>query len=625
MNKQIKKIVWLLLLMLCPFNSFAQSSSLGTLGHFYLNYCGYDEPFWGRACGYSEKENGEYKQKNVSAMVFFPADSVKKFVGGKCAGVRIGVSADVKNAVVFVRRDYRDIGTKLAQKTVDLKTGWNEVVFDTPIVLTEGEGLTVGYDFDNTIQSDHNIMTTDKNYMAPEEACIMSINGKRPELYTRFLGCFFIHAIITDKPEVTENKMTFVSLSHTNIINQEGKINIDIKVKNIGSNKISSIGATMKINGVNAGSFEEQTSIAPLQLASVRHSDVDVKNGQTLIVSINTINGKSIPSLNDTITIEGCLPVKYKRMALVEEFTTEKCGNCPREGKNIHNVLSKDEFRGKAVFVAHHVGYGKDKFTFDFDDLFLGLFGHKKEAFAPSVSINRRTSIFAKENTPAHRVNGVEGFTNYLKEGLEYPASATINLSKRIDLKTKEMHIEVSGNVLLDYVKKDNLYVNIYLVEDNIFTDSQAAAANGYYHQGVIRKVITSPEGTKISFAEDGTYTYAVDTRFPEVSNGNNLRLVAFVANQLLNELPKDNHNICEVYNATQEDIKEFLSVEDLPDNNIELFVVDNCVKVLGNASIEAIYTMDGKIIANDNLKEGVYIVRVVTPGGFISKKLLVR
>lgn len=630
MKKQVHILLWTLLLMLCPLNIFAQFPAPvnGIVGHYYLNYCGYDEPLWGRSCGYSDKDKqtGEYKQKSISAMVYFPTDTIKKFVGGKCIGVRIGVSAEVKDAVVFVRRDYRDISKKIASKKLNLQPGWNEVLFDTPVDLPEGEALTVGYDFDNTIQNDHSVMTVSKQtHDVSEYAAIMSINGKKPELYTRYIGCFYIEAVISEKPDVTENKMRVTSLRHGYGLDKEGKTKIYYNVQNLGSNKITSIEGNILSDGKKVADINQSVSIIPLQNVMLEQDGILVKNGQPLSVVLNKINGVDVAPITMSVMVEGCISQKYKRTALVEEFTTENCGNCPRATTIVHKVLDREEFRDNVVFVAHHTGYGKDNFTFDFDELFLGLFGNKYESFAPSISVNRRFSMLADVNTPAHRVGNEEEVAAYFKEGVEHPAAATINLVKTIDLKKRSMHVEITGNVLPEYVAKDALYVNLYVVEDEIFTNTQTGAKGSFTHQGVIRQVVTKPEGSKISFGQDGAYTYSVDTQLPELSNWDHIRLVAFVGNKMIAELPKGKENICEVYNATQVPVSEFVSVEDVQGNDVKVFVADGSVQVEGNASIQAIYTMDGKMVANENLVGGAYIIRVATPSGMISKKFVVK
>ena len=48
---------------------------------------------------------------------------------------------------------------------------------------------------------------------------------------------------------------------------------------------------------------------------------------------------------------------------LIEEFTGDRCGNCPSGSAAIHKTMKELEEQSKAFIVYHHVGFTEDKFT----------------------------------------------------------------------------------------------------------------------------------------------------------------------------------------------------------------------------------------------------------------------
>ena len=50
---------------------------------------------------------------------------------------------------------------------------------------------------------------------------------------------------------------------------------------------------------------------------------------------------------------------------LIEEFTGDRCGNCPSGAAAIHKTMKELEEQSKAFIVYHHVGFTEDKFTAD--------------------------------------------------------------------------------------------------------------------------------------------------------------------------------------------------------------------------------------------------------------------
>ena len=81
--------------------------------------------------------------------------------------------------------------------------------------------------------------------------------------------------------------------------------------------------------------------------------------------------------------------LKFVKIPLLEEFTTEMCTNCPSAAEAIHNALSVGKNSNEVAPLCHHSGYHEDQFTQQCDRYMLWLYGDDG-TYAPALMLDRK-------------------------------------------------------------------------------------------------------------------------------------------------------------------------------------------------------------------------------------------
>ena len=74
---------------------------------------------------------------------------------------------------------------------------------------------------------------------------------------------------------------------------------------------------------------------------------------------------------------------------LLEEFTTEKCPNCPRVANFVHKAMEEPDFAGRLNTMENHAGYYTDQLTTTFHDAWRWFYDNE---FAPAVMYDRHAN-----------------------------------------------------------------------------------------------------------------------------------------------------------------------------------------------------------------------------------------
>lgn len=212
--------------------------------------------------------------------------------------------------------------------------------------------------------------------------------------------------------------------------------------------------------------------------------------------------------------------VPSMKKVLVEEFTTEKCSNCPRVAQYMHEVCDEDAYKDRVIVICHHAGYFTDWLTQECDEEIAWLYG---SAFAPAV-IYDRTELPKGDmaDTPS---------TKDLRDNFDRQLALTpaVGISLTTTLNEEELLVNVA-------LKREGSFnfsdprLSVYLTEDNIKPLVQSGDKDKtHIHQHVIRGY-NSTWGDKIEWdgsAFTASYTFAID----ESWKIEDLKVAAFVNN----------------------------------------------------------------------------------------------
>ena len=255
-----------------------------------------------------------------------------------------------------------------------------------------------------------------------------------------------------------------------------------------------------------------------------------------------------------------------ERTVLIEQFTGQSCGNCPWGSESIRNVI---EDNARVIHIYHHVGYYEDQLTISKSKPLTYFYG-TSSTYAPAVMMNRK---IISGSVPVMGINKLT--TARLNTQLENPSYVKIDLKTTYDAATKELTVDVSGELRREY---PNAKLNVYVIQDNIIAkqyalvdetgklvtmqDYQTGNYTGkvdgdwyaeYNHRNTLRAVLTPNWGDAFEIEKgkfSNTYTYKIPAKITGFDTDvDNMYVVAFVADYI--DSKKENIGKCEVHNAT--------------------------------------------------------------------------
>lgn len=214
--------------------------------------------------------------------------------------------------------------------------------------------------------------------------------------------------------------------------------------------------------------------------------------------------------------------VPSQKKVLVEEFTTEKCSNCPRVAQYMHEVCEEDAYRDRVVVICHHAGFGTDWLTQDCDEEIGWLYGC---GYAPAVMYDRSQLPGGDmADTPA-----TKDLRDNFDRQLELTPSIGISLTTDMDRESGTLTV----NVALKRERAANMTdprLSVYITEDDIKPLAQSGdKEKTHMHRHVIR-AYNSSWGDVIEWNgsdSKASYTFDMDEKWKV----DNLKVIAFVNN----------------------------------------------------------------------------------------------
>ena len=477
----------------------------------------------------------------VSGAIFLPADMLASYEGSHIVKLRGALASkiNVDSLVLWVRSSLK--GENLTEAVITTKTtpkmakGWNEAELSTPFVK---DMSSVG--------------------ILSVEAVVEGSN-----LPSYDLGLTAALANTFDDASLTKMQVTVV---------------------NNGQSSVSG--------------FTLQTRYALCDDVYTHHFDVQLGWGEKTTVeyqipNLSTVSQgdiqvtlQSIDDGDDETATNNSIKAKFAlvKKVLVEDFTTEPCGNCPRVSGYLHTLLSWDEFHNRVVAVCHHSGYKTDWLTLACDEKMASRFA---VGYSPAIMVDRKPIWPGLHECPSQ--SQLEAALRYV---MQDAAHVSINISGSYDETTHKLNVIVSGK--RDELKATNPQLTVYLVENDVLAQHQSGATGAYYHQHVIR-AYNSDFGEKINW-EGNQYEYAVSFDVEDGWVKENMQIVALVAND-----DTGNNQNCAVDNVEQAGFP---------------IGIPETVSSVGKSGMEhtEYFTLDGRRL--DTSRPGMVIVRKTNADG---------
>jgi thiol-disulfide isomerase/thioredoxin len=217
------------------------------------------------------------------------------------------------------------------------------------------------------------------------------------------------------------------------------------------------------------------------------------------------------------------IPEGFTKKVLLEEFTGEWCVNCPDGASILHGMTEK--YPTKLIVAAVHQGDWLQIAQLTQLSTHLGgIAGY------PRASINRVPAAGTTNNQDGMVVYSRGNWeTNVVRlMDAENQKTAKIGLGIESSITNNLLSLKVHTGFKTTDARDTRL--TVYLVEDSVQAQSQTGATtNPYFHQHVLRKVLSGPLGDSIQL-NTGNYAFKTyDNIDISAYKQANLKIIAFI------------------------------------------------------------------------------------------------
>lgn len=586
------------------------------------------------AIGYSSNSLGYgIGLGNVTTLqgaIYLTPDQLAKYKGQQIVGVRVAFwEHPGTECKVFIKKDLK--GTPLLEQSVTgLEEGWNYIPLNAGLDI-DGSGLYVGFSSKTGLFS----LAMDKDASSDENGNWISVRNNTwlhtTAANTNWVGALCMEALIGGgdySDDKIQNQVIVDQVVANYLVSSTQNLQYKAYITNLGTATLTDFDLVYILDGGEA----VKKHVSGLNLANREAMELNVEldakvaDGQhtlrTYIENINSSGSKFSSKTDNTYAFNCATGDYFMPNALYEQFSTEQCSQCPNAHKLYHYV-----FRGHKdiVAVSNHVGFGTDQLTIDDSKWFLNFYGSGE--FAPAVMVNRL--VLSDAAYPVISISGY-GLTYGLSAALSQPAKVRTYSKIKYDANTRKLTIQAAAEKKNDFSSGgSDLQMNLFLVEDSVFTGGmQAGAGTNYRQDNVLRQVVArvnNTYGDAVTWNGNEALGKEYVVTVPETWNMKHLKVVTFI-----NKDGKNNFKAYQVYNSNVQRIADEVPVDPtglatITDHISPLRYLPEMQAVLLPADMVgkkyAVFTTDGRLVmsgiaqgaevAVGYLPSGCYLMRV--------------
>lgn len=535
----------------------------------------------------------------VSGAIYIPADQVRLYANNHIDSIHAGLASrlNVDSLRVWVRTSLT--GEDLASGAISGRSGstprvakgWNTIALDHPYAISnQSEGLYIGYSYHqkgNTVA----LSVVDN----PQNNALFVQLGTEAEWQDRNSeGALAVEAYVYgDQLPKYNLTLTSLDLSRAYIVDN-GTLAVSTQVRNNGTETITGFDAVCRVDDqdetytthINERIPYGETHLVEFSITPAISSATPSNRKLTVTIDHLTEGADVYPNDNTLSAPFEVVAHDFTRNVLLEEFTTEKCPNCPRVAGYLHKALQDERIAGRAIALCHHSGYYTDWLTIPSDNDYLWFFGGGG-SYAPAMMFDR--SAMDGENTVCLPQSADEIVLRTMSR-LSQTAYVSISINAEVDSNDANLlHVNVEGERLKENFTAHAPRISVVLYEDNIKARSQASGGDDYVHQHVSR-CVNSTWGDVIEWDGD-TYTYTCDLTLREDYVRDYLGVVAYIW-----DYDTENPAQCEVANAASITWNKVA-------NNIAAPIQEDTTSA-------RFYTLDGREVSEATRTPGIYLVK---------------
>lgn len=604
----MRKIVTAALLALISSTAAAQSESVR------IGYVEGQDP----SAYYSSTQSGA----KISAAIFLPPDILARYPGCSISAARAMLNSrlNIDDLEIWVRQslDGDNLASSILTRDSDpaLSKGWNNVNYSgsDSYIIPEypEEGLYIGVTYTQSGAAmgiaSLTTGTPDAGFLLPPDSNDWQ---DLSETYT-----FAIEAILTGDRLPRRNLKLENSIFSPYFVTDQDTYTGAATVRNIGIDTVTSFDISVDIAEATEPYTARYECSIPygetFEFSYTFSPEITATEGETPItLSITSVNGAQDIDPSDN-TLSGSIlivPYDMTRHVLVEEFTTERCSNCPRVAGWMHELLQQHRYASLVIPVCHHSAYGTDAFTIPSDEDYVWFYA-PKQIYAPSIMVDRLQS---STGVPPFNPASLQAMADFIDIAAAIPAEVSLSLHGEINAPLNadptELRVTVRGSKTVETLCEDPRIVCV-ITEDNLPSIHQAGvdSSEPYFQQHVSRAV-NATWGEPVPFIGD-TYEYTVTLPLDNVRDINNTNLVAYIFNY-----DPQSRNNCPVQNAALIPATSFTPTLSSPIHPDDLTLPDSHLK-------PHYYTLTGQSLSSAPTTPGIYIM--LEPSNPNPRKILI-
>lgn len=556
----------------------------------------------------------------LSAAIYIPAERAAAYAGCSVTAVSFGLSAESQDVSVFVAEE---LNAPLTTQTVGNGAyGWNEVTLDAPYVIGD-RGFYVGYTATGLKQLGVSTAYDDN-------ACYVAVNGQWANYATtQGFNALCLRFTVTGSPALPDLALRSLAVEPA----RTGEpFTVRCAVRNFSPDVVTGVSFDYALDGGATQTVEAAAQIAPsatdtVELTLPAFDAERTASGTLTLAAANGLADAYAANNAQPLALESRDLIFYRPM-VVEEGTSIRCGWCPRGIVALREMKARypDTFLPIAI---HLNTLGTDPLTPDtYEDIETRFFS----SGLPNCVIGRDRDLVMSPSTEALQA-AYDNYSFVADAGVELKAAFGRDDANRttvtFDAATTFAASHENANYRLAFVVIENA-VKGY-TQTNYFAGGGQGEMGGFENlpaqtdvvldevaHGIWQTFTGTLRSIPTTIEKGETYTYSYTTLLPAaVQDSTHLEAVALLIDVRTGHIV----NACKA--PLGSDPTGISNATATP--AWRLTARDGRIVADGSYDTLQVFTTDGRLVRNEGLAPGTYLVRLVKGRHTAVSKLLVR
>ncbi|MFC4665383.1 hypothetical protein [Falsiporphyromonas endometrii] len=614
--------------------------------------------------GYSYGEPSKKGSEKAGGSIFYAAgplflnDMLSDFKGDKAVGLRVYLHQPYQKAKVFLRNGIDKKKGFLAQKEVDLKQGWNDIYFDSPVELPQ-DSLLAAYFIKTSNKNDivlaGDYSVRDKNDLWEMIQDANETSNPSADFYegtwinsSKVLPAAPVQILLKGDESHFINRLTVVGFypPFYGEMDNQGYVNVPILLANMGLNKIETVSITysfdnnepvevsVPVNLEAYGRSSKEEGGHPI--LKIPYSDT---NRHLVSLSMNKLNGNASVVIKNpkwSQLTQGYHSANvYPRTVLIEGLMSENDPFSANAEKTLTSLLNPKNWHGKNVArMDYHYSLADRNDMYALPEIFFNdAVGHlaimdnsDNATIVPSLMVDRDImTSYAQilyKGSPFLPVLNYSTLSNLLMyDAFAAPGFAEISLFQKRGEVEQSTSFDIEGVISKDVVNKKDLCVTVAIVERDLIGSqmifdtfsNEVVTNNAFIHAPTIRTFISNPSGDKIDLNDKNEFKLSFKNVRLDGFKKEKCSIIAFV-----HHYNKESILGNEVLNTTivTVDDSKFVptSNEKICTDKVTAYIDYNGTLIINGEYKKAfLYDLNGIEISQKDICKGNYVLKIIT------------